>query len=188
MAALATIDDLEARLSAPIPAEAEARALALLDDASASIRSATGQTITAGEAVERYRVPNGRRIRLTQGRLVSATGVDSWPGGDPIGFTADGFQGIIVEASTSVAVTVTYQHAYTADQTAAIAGLVATLAARAYGVTAESAGLTSESVGGYSYQIGGAGSGGGFGLTKAESRRARRILGLSGMRSIRTGY
>jgi hypothetical protein len=163
------------------------RATAVLADVSSIVRANTGQVITAGEAT--LRLPAGKRFfgSLPEHLAVSITSVVDAQATD-VAYDWSGFQEIEVDPSSGGVVTITYQHAYSADQEAEIAGLVATIAARAYGVPTDTVGITGESTGAYSYSIGASVSSGGYGMLKSERRTARRILGLSsGMGTIRIG-
>jgi len=98
----------------------------------------------------------------------------------------DGLQVVAVPSGTG-ALDVTYSHAFDADVLASVAGVVATIAARAYGHPLEAGAVTSESVQGYSYSTGSAAASGGFGLLPAEHRKLRRLVGSKGIGAIRAG-
>lgn len=84
MAALATQADLEARLGRPLTTAEQARADALLDDASALIRAYTGQEFTLHENDVITLRPVGTVLRLPQRPVTAVTQVVAVGGTEPI--------------------------------------------------------------------------------------------------------
>lgn len=186
MAALATLDDLRARLSADLPIADEARAEAILEDVSAAVRSATGQTVTGASPTARLRVRLGV-VRLPQ-RAASAVSAVVDIDGDAVTYTWDGLQRLTGIRAPVAVVDVTYTHSQSAETLAAVAGIVATVAARAYGRGPEAGAMTGETMGGYSYSVDTSAASGGFGLLAAERRTLRRVLGVSNAGSFGIGF
>jgi hypothetical protein len=182
VAALATLDDLEARLGSRVTDED--RAEALLDDVSAIVRAYTGQQFTLVEDDEiRVRVRNGS-LRLPQRPVVDVTAVANVDG-DSVDFTWDSGDSVQLEGFAALRtsfevepfrhrdpwVNVTYSHGYETVP-ADIVAVVCQIAARAYGRTPDTTGVTQESIAGYSYSVGAAAAAGPAGMLADE----RRIL------------
>lgn len=176
METLATVDDLQDRMS--VDATDYARADALLKDASASVRRYTGQDFTETDSTVTLKVRNGR-VRLPQ-RPVTAVASVLDANGNTVNHTwLDGDEWVTVGSNVFDSwafepwrngyskVTVTYTHGYETipDE---IIGVVCQIAARAYGRPAEDTGMSSESIDGYSYSTGAAAAAGGFGMLPDE--------------------
>lgn len=195
MAALATDDDLQARLTRTLTEDDATRVTALLDDASAAVRMFTGQQIDQAETIDRLAVRNDGRIlyvTLPQRPVVEIASVADI-NANTITYEWDGHTRLRLTGRTGETfadtlerdlryVDVTYTHGYGEDndpqgKLAIVAGIVANIAARAFGTPAEETGKTAESIAGYSYQIGGAAAAGGFGLLASEKELLASILG-----------
>lgn len=179
MPALATTNDLALRLGRTFTVEEEARAAALLDDASAAVRAYTGQQFTAGTATAERHTPIRGAVRLWQRPVNSITSVvddagdavayDTWFEGDRlVGFTT----------TSPVKVTYTYGYATIPPDVVAV---VCQIAGRAFGMTADSGGVTQEAIGSYSYTVGAAAAAGPLGLLPAEREVLDRYRYVAGM-------
>lgn len=177
MAALATVADLEARLARSLTAEETTRADALLDGASARVRSYTGQTFTQATTTDRLRVRSGA-VRLPQRPVTDVTAVadmntndvtHTWHNGDVVYVTADVPDSWAWEPRRNGLswVDVTYEHGYAAVPDDVIE-VVCQMVLRAFGQPADGAGFTSESVGTYSYSVGAAAAAGAVGMLADE--------------------
>lgn len=170
---LANDGDLEARLGRPFNDRELARAIALLRDASATVRGYTGgQTISRAKTTQRF-VPKRYDdctwgIILPQWPVVSIGAVVD-DAGAPVGITwlTEEF------GAVSVPVTVTYTHGYDPVPDDVIA-VVCQLAGRAFGTKPEDAGVTSETLGGYTYGVGAAAAAGPLGMLDDEKRAMRK--------------
>lgn len=189
MVALATVDDLEARTGLTLT---QARAEALLDDASARVRSYTGQQFTSDTTTDRLRVRNGR-VRLPQRPVTAVTSVLDL---NAVAVTYTRVNDIVVldagvpdtwawEPRTTglLYVDVTYEHGYEDDEIPdIIVAVVCQIAGRAYGSPSSDSGVQSESLGSYSYALGAAAGAGPLGLL-ADERAAldpfRRDLSMA---------
>jgi hypothetical protein len=171
---LASLDDFVVRLGRPIADGEEQRIRRLLDDASADVRSFTGQTITPAITTQRSRLAWGNgTIRLWQ-RPVTGVQAVAWADGtvvDEAAWRWDGLDLVELAAGTPFdagyapwagVVDVTYSHGY-AVVPADLVAVTAQKALRAFGVKPEDSGMTSESISGYSYSTGGAAASGGVG-------------------------
>lgn len=178
MTALATIEQLQARIGKTLSGADIARATALLDDASAAFRRAAGgQQITQATTTDRVRVVRGK-VRLPQAPVTDVTAVTDengnallyrWHGGDTIDVSSnviDDFAWVPWSNPIPVAV-VTYTHGYATVPDDVVA-VVCQMAARAFGSNPETAGIQQESIGGYSYSIGAAAAAGAVGMLPAE--------------------
>ena len=188
MAALATVADLEDRLGRTLTAVETTQAVALLDDASATVRVYTGRPFARVTETVRRPVVNGY-VNLPQRPVVSVTSVANVYGAV---VTHEWFAGNRLTLGSSESwwspgsswVDVTYTHGDLVVP-AAIVGVVCGIAKRALEVPAASSGLTGESIGGYSYSIGPVAASGGAGVLNAEKAvldRYRRVAGV-----VRTG-
>lgn len=178
MSALASSTDLEARLGRTLTAEEAARADALLADASALVRSYTGQdfTVTVDDEVV-LRGQNGL-ITLPQRPVtgvssVVAVGGDGLPDVPLVDWIWDGLDTVRVGEGSFVinlpaiwwdddgypgTYRVTYSHGYgqvPADVVAVVCGMVL----RTLTAPTMAGGVRSETIGSYSYQLDAAGTG-----------------------------
>lgn len=195
MAALATVSDVQARLTRTITSGETARVRALIDDASAAIITESGQDVLRAETTARLGVRNINRelvVTLPQRPVNSITSVEDI-NGNAVTYVWDGATKLTLYGRTDVVhtdtldrslryVDVTYDHGY--DDTndvrgvlGTVAGVVASVVARAFGTPAEETGKTAESLGTYSYSIGAGAAQGGFGLMTAEWKVIKRALG-----------
>jgi hypothetical protein len=205
VAALATIVDLQQRVAIDLnDGTVKARAVALLDDASAAVRAAAGGQVISSVANDSVKiVPQCGIVRLPQ---IPVTAVDSVVDKDAaaLDFTwyqVDGGGTEITLTSAEVyrfdyeypwrtplaPVTVVYDHGYDPVPDDIVA-LVCQVAARALGRPPETSGLTQETIGAYSYSIGVAAAAGGLGLLDSEKVIARRYANpVRPARQIRVG-
>lgn len=196
MAALATLADVQARVTRTITTSESPRVNALIEDASAAVRLFTRQTIDEATTTTRLRPRriNRELIVILPERPVSdvASVVDIH--GNTVTFEWDGSQTLELttrpDATFSDAtldteldyVDVTYTHGYGDDNDprnvlAMVAGIVAGIVARAFGTPAEDTGKTAESIGTYSYSIGVGAAQGGFGLLRSEKEALSQAFG-----------
>ncbi|HWB37182.1 MAG TPA: hypothetical protein VHA75_14285 [Rugosimonospora sp.] len=192
MSALASQDDLEARLGRDLTAAEETRADALLADASALVRAFTGQTfdLVVDDVVVLRAV--GGTITLPQRPVTAVTKVEVIGGSEALpDFTTsdwlfDDIDTIRVgEGSWIINVPeawwdddgypgtyrVTYSHGYASappDVIAVVCGMVN----RALTAPTMAGGVTSETIGSYSYRLDSAGAG----LAVAMSAEDRKVL------------
>lgn len=174
MAALATVEQFTALLGRPLSADEESQVGALLDGASARVRTYTGQDFTQATTTSQVKVRN-RIARLPQ-RPVTAVAsvvdlngnavVYTWLNDDRIQighrfqhdtFAFEPWHDPLGE------VRVSYTHGYT-DIPDDIVAVVCQVAARAFGRPADTTGLQQESIAGYSYSVGAAAAAGTVGL------------------------
>lgn len=199
MAALADPTALEARLGRPLTGDEAARAQALLEDASALVRSYTGQTFTRtnGETIT-IRAQQGE-IRLPQRPVIDVTAVVAvGAGGAPdlpvVGWQWDGLD--IVRTSIDSPIInlpelwqdedadaypgtyrVTYSHGVTVVPPDVIA-VVARMVLRTLTAPTVAGGVVGETIGPYSYRTDGAGVGTAVVMTDED----RKMLSLAGYR------
>lgn len=174
---LATVSDLEDRLGRSLAGADSTRAAALLIDASAAVRSYTGQQFTEATSTVRLQ-PRGGVVRLPQRPVVAVSAVKdtdgnalgfTWLGADRVQVTIDGWE---IEGSYRGPVDVTYQHGYAAGETPdVIVAVVCQIAGRALGQNVEDAGKTGENIGNYSYTIGTAAASGALGMLPDEKAK-----------------
>ncbi len=199
MAALATSDDLQARITRTLDVAEDgadtARVTAILDDASAAVRLFVNQQIDQAETTDRLPVridQRGQYVRLPERPVVEVAEVTDI-NGNTVTTEWDGHTRLAITGRTGSTfatnldpdlgwVDVTYTHGYDTEndprgKLAIVAGVVANIAARAFGTPAEETGKTAESIAGYSYQIGGAAAAGGFGLLRSEERTLEQLFG-----------
>jgi hypothetical protein len=175
---LATLDDLQDRIGRVLEGDDVTRALAILDDASAAVRSYTGQTISEATTTDRLQ-PRRGLLRLPQ-RPVTAVasvqntdGIDvsyTWDHGSTVNLGGYGFlNSFEVEPfrNQRMWLDVTYTHGWETVP-ADIIAVVCQIAGRAYGRPLEDTGLQSESIAGYSYSLGSAAAAGGLGMLNDE--------------------
>lgn len=187
---LASIEDLQGRLGRDLTGADLARAELLLADASAAVRSHTGQEISSRSSTARLQVRDGR-VRLPQRPVTDVTAVDNvdgvaqiftWYGGDVL--ELNGGYGLVNGPWPwgnygTVWLDVTYDHGYE-EIPGEIVAIVCQIAARAFGTTPDDSGYTQEGIGNYSYQVGAAAAAGAVGLLADERRildRYRRVGG-----------
>jgi hypothetical protein len=198
--ALATTDDLKARLGRDLTEVEQARAAALLDDASAMIRAYTGQTfekVTDDVAV--LRVQSGT-VRLPQRPVTAIKSVVALGGGlapdvTVIDYVFDGVDQIRVGEGTFIinlpaiwwdndgypgTFRVTYDHGY-ATVPADVVSITCGMALRTLTAPTMSGGVTSETIGSYSYRIDGANVGLAVTMTKDERTALARYRNTEGM-------
>jgi len=188
MAALATVSDVQARLSRTLTSEEAARVYVLLDDASAAVRAFTGQDVAREVSTDRLAVRKINRrlfVVLPQRPTNDVTAIVDI-NGNTVTFEWDGRARVELTGRNGTTfaddleeelryVDVTYDHGYDDDNDPrgrldAVAGVVANVAARAFGTPADETGKTSETISQYSYQVGSAAASGGFGLLATEKR------------------
>lgn len=195
MAALATANDLQARLTRTLTDADAARVAALLDDASAAVRKYVRQRIDQVETTDRLKVRNANHemfVTLPERPVVDISSVADI-NGNTVEYEWDGATRLRLTWRTGETfasdlyselryVDVTYTHGYGDDndphgKLEEVAGIVANIAARAFGTPAEETGKTAESIAGYSYQIGGAAAAGAFGLLASEKDALAALFG-----------
>lgn len=177
--ALATVSELSARLGRDLAAE-QVRAEKLLVDASAAVRSYTGQRFTAGSSTARVKARAGR-CRLPQRPVTAVTSV-SVVGSPatlvPFTWTAGAGDEVLVGSQWgdewypvhgASHVDVVYSHGYeVADLPQEVVAVVCQVAGRALGRPADETGVQQESGPGYSYTSGPAAAAGPVGLMNDE--------------------
>lgn len=179
MARLATVADLESRLGRGLDEDETTRAEALLDSASARVRTYTGQQFDETTGGSRLRVRSGR-VRLPQRPVTAVASVAdtdandvafTWHAGDTVYLDALGtlhrFDLQPYGGSGPQWVDVTYTHGY-ASTPDDVVEVVCQMVLRAFGSDPAASGLTQESVEGYSYSIGGAAAAGAVGMLDDE--------------------
>lgn len=195
MAALATLSDVQARLTRTIASGETARVRALIDDASAAIITESGQDVIRAETEARLMTRNINRelvVVLPQRPVNSITSVADI-NGNAVTYVWDGATKLTLTSSADTVhsdtldrslryVDVTYDHGYddandTRNVLGTVAGVVANVVARAFGTPAEETGKTAETIGPYSYSIGAGAAQGGFGLMSSEWKTIKRALG-----------
>ncbi|WP_372344746.1 hypothetical protein [Streptomyces sp. KL116D] len=199
MGSLANTVDLADRLGRPLTGPEEARAIALLDDASALVVGFTGRTFTStNDDVVVLRAQHGE-IRLPQTPVINVTSVIAvGAGGAPdlpvAGWQWDGID--IVRTSTdSPAINlperwydedneaypgtyrVTYSHG-TPQVPGDVVAIVARMVLRTLTSPTMAGGVTGETIGPYSYRTDGSGIGTAVTMTDDD----RRMLELAGYR------
>ena len=196
---LATASDLSDRLGRPLTSAEEARATALLADASALVRAFTGRGFTrADDETVVLRAQQGE-IRLPQRPVIDVTTVVAvGAGGAPdlpvVGWQWDGID-IVRTATRSPAINlpeewydedyesypgtyrVTYSHGDAAVP-ADVVAVVARMALRTMTAPTMAGGLTGETIGPYSYRTDGSGVGTAVVMTDDD----RKMLELAGYR------
>jgi hypothetical protein len=175
---LATVADLEARLGRTLTGTDADRAMALLTDASATVRNRTGQTFVAETTTARLRV-RGTLLRLPQ-RPVTAVNTITAAGGDTVGFTWHAGDTLTLAAVPAAGwVDVNYDHGYD-DVPDDIVGVVCNIAGRAFGTPSDEGGYQSETIGTYSYAMGVAAAAGASGLLNDERAILDRYTRVGG--------
>lgn len=208
MEPLASLTDLSDRLGRPLTSTEEARGQALLADASALVRSYTGQGFTRvdGETVV-VRAQQGE-IRLPQRPVLDVTavvaiGAAGAPDLPVVGWQWDGLD-IVRTTSDSPAINmpepwyeedaeaypgtyrVTYSHGGAAVP-ADVVAVVARMALRTLTAPTAAGGVTGETIGPYSYRTDGSGVGTGVAMTEDDEKMLklagyRRTSGMSMVR------
>lgn len=178
MTDLATDLDIEVRLGRSLSDVEAIRVVPLLQDASASIRNYTRQTISevTGDIIQ-VKVRAGR-VRLPQRPVTAVTSVVSIAG-DPVLYLWPFDDTVIVGTNTpdafawvpwlngTPAVIVQYSHGWNPVPDD-IVGVCCSIVLRALGRDPVDAGLQSEQIAGYSYTMGSAAAAGAFGMLQAE--------------------
>lgn len=193
MSALAGVDDLADRLGKTLVGADAVRAQSLLVDASAKVRSYTGQDINLATTTTRLRVRNGRST-LPQRPIVSITSVVDVNGVAITGYQQRGdvlyFGSVLLNEweieprrTALKLIDVTYVHGFDdGDIPEILVAIVCQVAGRAFGTPSTDAGVTQENMGSYGYQLGTAAGSGPVGLLpdeKAELDAWKRELGLA---------
>lgn len=198
MEPLATFDDVNVRLGRDGSADVD-RISALLIDASAAVRSYTGQQFTAATETRRLRVrshpntpiePSGHFVILPQRPVTAVASVLSVAGSaipfvwDGEGYTGPGNYDRVYLWANLYGAQGDWQTQYPrplrdrVDVTYThgyatipdeIVGVVCQIVGRALGTTPDSSALTDETLGSYSYRIGAAAASGAFGMLPAET-------------------
>lgn len=193
---LATLDDLQTRIGRVLDGDDVARALAMLEDASAAVVSYTGQTFEEATTTDRLKVKNGT-VRLPQRPTTAVDAIANtastdlaftWDHGDTVYLgTTGALNAFEIEPFRRAPswVDVTYTHGYETIP-ADIVAVVCQIAGRAFGRQLEDAGMQSESIAGYSYSIGTAGAAGGLGMLADERAVLDRYKRVGG--SIRVAF
>lgn len=202
MAALATVEDLEARLGRDLTDAEQDRAQALLDDASAMIRAYTGQTFEqVTDDVVVLRVQGGI-VRLPQRPVTAVTSVVAIGGGlgvpdfTVIDYIFDGVDQIRIGEGACVinlpeawfddvdgypgTFRITYNHGYAqvpGDVVAVACGMVL----RALTAPTTMGGVTGETIGSYSYRLASADTGLSVTLGQTERTALARYRRTEGM-------
>lgn len=174
--ALATTNQVVARMAVTPDTYGLARIGALVEDASNAVRARAGISFTQATTTDTLFVDDGR-IRLPE-RPVSAVTLVTDTDGHSVPFYWKGTDRVLV-AEHLEQVVVTYTHGY-ATIPPEIVAVVCQIAARAYGVPSERSGITQETTGPFSYTMGGAAAAGGLGMLPAEQEvvdRYRRVGG-----------
>lgn len=178
MTALATTEDLEARLGRELTVLELVRAEALLADASGSVILYTGQEFVESETTATFAIRRGV-IRLPQRPVTEVASVEDSDSNALTYQWDEGTDRIDVSAQVPNTfawvpyrnplrrATVTYTHGYTLIPDAVI-GVVCSIVLRALGQSATDAGITQESIDGYSYSRGTIAAAGAFGLLPDE--------------------
>ena len=174
MAALATVTQLSQRLSTDITDHD--RAATLLDDASAVVRSYTGQDFTQATTTDRVQIKRGW-VRLPQRPVTAVSAVEDtnnntllfeWLNGDRVQIQPNLNEFSHVPWQGGIKwVDVTYTHGY-ATVPDDIVAVVCQIAGRAYGTSPDASALSSEGLGSYSYATGGAAASGAAGMLAGE--------------------
>jgi hypothetical protein len=200
MTALAGTDDLQARLGRDLTEAEQARAQALLDDASALIRGYTGQDFDLVEDDQAVLRIQGGTVRLPQRPVtevsqVVALGGNMVPDVTVIDWVFDGVDQIRLGEGTFIinlpaiwwdddgypgTYRVTYSHGYTqipADVVSVACGMVL----RTLTAPTTLGGVTSETIGSYSYRLEAADTGLSVVLGQTERKTLARYRNTEGM-------
>lgn len=174
---LATISDVECRLARSLTEAESDRMECLLRDASAAVRSYTGQQFTVTEDDQVRIKVRGGMIRLPQRPVTAVSAVASttgtallhtWDAGSQIWLsTYLPSANLAPHRNAGQYADVTYSHGY-ATVPDDIVAVVCQMASRALGTAPDQTGVQSETVVSYSYQLGAAAAAGGIGMLPAE--------------------
>jgi hypothetical protein len=175
---LASVDDLSGRLGRALTAAESDRAELLLADASAAVRSYTGQHISQSETTSRLRLRGGT-VRLPQRPVIDVASVADTDGVDLDVTWVAGDRLVVTNAYLTGWVDVTYTHGYEEIPSEIIA-VVCQIAGRAFGRPADESGMQSETIGQYSYTVGVAAAAGGLGLLNDERAVLDRYARVGG--------
>ena len=192
MVALATRSDVVARLGRALTDTESQRVDALLTDASAAVRTYTGQQFTAGTSTVTV-YPERGAVRLDQRPVTDVTSVQDTDGGDVtftwyVGdvvtlFSAGTSRLDLDQPSGTAPVEIVYDHGYAAGSIPeTVVGVVCSVVLRALGRTPLDSGVTQQAIAGYSETIGAVGAAGPLGLLNEEKnlldrfRRSGRVL------------
>lgn len=174
MASLATIADVEVRIGRSFSEQDDIeRVQALLDDASAAVRTYTRRQFGSGTFTRRVRLRDGRaRLSYAVTDVTSVVNLNgdavtySWDGLNVVA-TGSGFERFDLDVAPSFVVDVTYTYD-SGPVPEVIVAVVCQMAARAYGVKADQTGVQQQSIAGYSYSVGAAAAAGGVGMLDSE--------------------
>jgi hypothetical protein len=170
------------------PHAGEARANALIEDASAAIRTCARQQIltatSTAKVVRQILTARGSVIRLPERPVTAVTALTDLDG-VAVDYEWDGLDKLYT-SSYDYTLKVTYNHGYGAGNDPrgvadVVKGICANVVARAMGTPTELSGKTAESIGTYSVSIGAGAAQGGFGLLKSEIAAIRAATGYRGM-------
>ena len=206
MTALATVEDLHARFGRDLTPAEEARADALLADASAMIRAFTGQDFAVTEDDQVTLRGQGGTVRLPQRPVTAVTSVvaiggDGAPDVTVIDWIWDGIDQIRIGEGSFVinlpavwwdddgypgTYRVTYSHGY-ADVPADVVAVVCGMVMRTLTAPTMAGGVRSETIGPYSYQLDAAGTGISVMMSQADRDALKRYRKTEGMISVRRG-
>ena len=178
---LATIADLEDRYG-DIPTDDYAQAQSALVDASATVRTFTGQTLSPATSTHTVKVKNGYAV-LPQRPVLTVSSVTAV--GNAVGYTVSGDRLNVASQVPNVfswepyrsgltEVTVTYEHGFDPmDET--ITSIVCQLALRSLTADVEDSTITDEKLGSYSVGRGAIGAAGPSGLFSSEKELLRHF-------------
>lgn len=173
MTALATVANLGVRLGLDLTDDA--RAAAILDDVSASVRGYTGRTFTSTTGTVTVDVCCGRAI-LPDGPVTAVVAVEV--DGEAVDFTWTTGRTVTVDTGLiSVDITCTFGWA---TVPADIVAVVCQIAGRAYGANPQTAATTSESLGDWAIGMGAAGAAGPLGMLNDERAVLNRYKAKAG--------
>lgn len=208
MVALADVTDLEARLGRPLTAEEQARAGALLEDASAAVRTYTGQhfmrvddeTVVVRAQQGEIRLPQRPVIDVTEVVAIGAGGAPDVP---VVGWQWDGLDVVRAVADSPIinlpelwheesdgsypgTYRVTYSHG-PAQVPRVVVAVVARMVLRTLTAPTVAGGVTGETIGPYTYRTDGSGVGTAVVMADEDRRMLadagyRRMSGLSMVR------
>lgn len=176
--ALATKAQLEERLGRALTTQEAKRAPALLDDASAAVRSITG-ALTAGSQTVRVRARGGLvRLRRAPTAVAAVADVDgnalefTWYAGTQITLAAVPLGGYVDVTFTAGAVP------------KIVVAVVCQMVLRALGVNPDDTAYQQESVGDYSRTVGAAAAAGAIGMLASEEDQLRKLGPVGGMAAL----